>query len=298
MITLRTLDERHGSWPSVVTVGKFDGLHLGHAELLSRVRTYSEEHPGTERIFLSFDMGKEQLLTKEERAARLEDEGMDVCVDLPFTESVRNLDPASFAERILKGALRAEAVAVGADFRFGRDRAGGTDTLRQLGKTYGFSVIVVPDVMYGGEPVSSTRIREAISCGKMEEAEAMLGEPYSISGVVTRGREIGRTMGFPTANIIPPEGKILPPFGVYAVRAAIGRDVYEGVANIGVKPTVGSDRPVLETHLFSFGGGELYGFRETVRFCRFIRPERRFGDLARLRDQIDRDRAEAYAYFH
>ncbi len=284
---------------SCVTLGKFDGIHLGHRKLLSELA--NRQKAGEKLVVFTFDFhpgmllaGKEQkvLYTLAEKQVILERAGVDVLVAYPFSGETAAIPAEDFIERILLGQLGMRWIAVGTDNRFGHNRRGDASMLKEYAETFGYGVSVVDKVQLDGAVVSSTRIREDLSAGKIETANRLLGEPYHIRGVVQHGRRIGHTIDFPTLNLIPPAEKLLPPNGVYATKTQIGNRTYDGMTNIGVRPTVGEQvQPWVETHLFDFDR-ECYGEEICTSFYHFIRAEQRFESVEQLKAQLQRDKAE------
>ncbi len=293
---------------AVLTAGNFDGLHVGHRAILDTVvrRAHDlrgeavvytfEPHP---RKVLQPDSPPGLLTTLEQKTELLEEFGVDVLVVEPFTLEFAKIAPESFVRDVLHRRLRPLEVYVGYDFHFGRDRAGSMRMLTELGPRLGFAVTIIPEVTLGEGDVNSTRIREVLSEGRVEEAALMLGRPYAVRGTVAAGEGRGRTLGFPTANL-ELENQVLPAAGVYAGRLRFldAGDPTRGaelsaVANVGTRPTFGaSDRVVLEAHLLDFEG-DLYGRRVDFAFGHHLRPERRFASVELLREQIAVDLAEA-----
>lgn len=233
------------------------------------------------------------LYSYEEKLWLAAELGIDVLVACPADKKFLGMSPVSFIEEILVGKCDAQTVVIGSDFRFGCGRSGDAALLQREGRRFGIEVRVVDKLTWEGQAISSTRIREALSEGRIRLANEMLESPYFIMGQVRHGARLGRKLSYPTANIIPEPGKALPPCGVYAVRTEIQGKYYDGVGNLGVKPTVsGEGKLGLEVWLFDFQG-DLYG--ETVRVCliEFQRPERKFDSVDALRRQIAKDTAVA-----
>lgn len=302
MIIYHTLNEYEdaagrGELPfraSAVTLGKFDGVHLGHQALLKRVKEASGS--GLSAVVFAIDVRQEGILSHRERAAFLKQAGMDVLTECPFSKEFMNLTPLEFIERILIGILHAEYIAVGTDFRFGHKRMGDAQLLASLAGKYGYRIEIVPKERYAGLEISSTRVREALLKGDMELAEQLLGRSYPVAGRVMHGNHIGTGLGMPTINLIPEENKLLPPRGVYASRTVLedGR-VIAGVTNLGYKPTVGSSMISAETNLFDFHE-DLYGSMVRTGFEHFIRPETKFASLQDLAEQVEKDIRTAKEY--
>ena len=285
---------------AVVTVGNFDGVHLGHQALVSRAR--EEAHAvGAETTAMFFDPhpaalfrpeAMPSLLTTRARRRSLLHSAGATRVDVrAFDAAFARQTPREFAAEVLRRDAEAVGVVVGPDFRFGQGREGDLTSLRALGDELGFAVHEVAPVEHGGAVVSSTRIRERLSEGDVEGARTLLARFHDLEGEVVLGDQRGRTIGFPTANLAIAAELATPADGVYAVFAAVdGRRVH-GVANVGVRPTFGAGRSV-EVHLFDFEG-DLYGHTLPVAFVARLREERRFDGVDALVAQIGRDAAEA-----
>lgn len=289
---------------SVAALGNFDGVHEGHRAVLAHAATLAarleapvsaavfKPHP---RRYFKPDAAPFRLMSDPQRERALEAAGAAHVFAIPFDRELASMTPEAFVERVLAGRLGLAGLVTGADFRFGKDRAGGADALRTIGAAFGIIAETAPEVRAGACKVSSTRVREALQAGEPERAAALLGRPFAIEGEVVAGDRRGRTLGFPTANI--PLGDYLrPAFGVYAVRARVdGEGVWRpGVANLGRRPTVDGTDERLETHLFDFEG-DLYGRTLEVALEAFLRGERRFDGLEALRAQIAADSARARA---
>ncbi len=288
-------------WPaSAVALGNFDGVHLGHQELVRRLRAAAAP-AGLSAVALTFDphplsvlapaRAPVPLTTLDERARLLRSCGLDAVVALPFTDELSRCPAEEFARRYLAEWLRARRVAVGQGFRFGRGRAGDAELLGRLGTALGFEVLVVPPVLEDGQPVSSTRVREALGRGAVEVAAGLLGRPHRLRGRVIEGARRGRGLGFPTANLAPPE-VALPADGVYAGWALLEGDRHAAVVNVGRRPTFDHGELRLEAHLLDWQG-DLYGRELALDFVARLRGERRFDGPAALVAQIghDADRA-------
>ena len=280
---------------SVVTLGKFDGIHRGHRTLLHSILARKEQ--GKPAVVVAFDTGSKMILSHMERRTLLEQMGVDLLLECPLTQWIRRMSPEEFVKEILLDRLHASYVAVGEDYRFGYERAGTAAMLLEMGKRYGFETVILPKEMEGNRKVSSTYIREALAAGDMEKAGHLLGIPFFVEGFVTHGRGIGHKKLLPTVNVIPSEEKIMPPNGVYMTVSSFGEKKYAGITNIGYKPTVGGE-PFLGVETFLFGcEEELYGKPCRTDFYHYSRPEKKFSSLDELRCQLRQDAENGKAYF-
>ncbi len=282
-----SFDELNISEPVSMTIGKFDGVHRGHMDLLERLS-------GKKFVF-TFDIaGADGLITtSSERRDRFESLGVDYLFECPFDSDVLSMTPEEFIGKLLERA-NVKKIVAGTDFRFGRERAGDCDTLRSLGVKHGFKVEVAEKLMLDGREISSSYIREEIAAGRMDNVEMLLGMPFFCDGMVVTGNRIGRTIGFPTANVPVDKTKLLPPFGVYKASLITKDGDIEacGIADLGRKPTIEStdhENPVcIEINLFDFSE-DIYGREVRILLQKFIRPERKFKDLDALKRQISED---------
>ena len=283
---------------TVVTVGTFDGVHRGHWAVLQEIRLRARE-TGRRSVLVTFhphplkivrpDEAPPLLTTPAEKKEILAETGLDYAVFLSFTKVLAEYSPQRFVEEILIGRLGVQELVIGYDHGFGKGRSGDVLTLRDIGRDLKFTVDVVSPIRAGEAPVSSTRIRKALLEGDVEDARRGLGRPYCIRGMVVRGEGRGRKLGFPTANLwVPVNGKLIPPPGVYAVRAGLRRGVFGGAIHIGPRPTFRGSPPTIELHLFDFDD-DLYGEQIRVEFIRFIRDVRPFSSASALVDQLKLD---------
>ena len=271
-----------------VTLGKFDGIHIGHTKLIRNITQYSGEN-GLLSVVFAIEMADGSVLSHDERAVFLDSLGVDLLIECPFSRQFMMLSPEDFVRNVLAKTLHAGYVCVGPDFVFGHHREGTTASLQEFGKSYGFQTIILQKERLRGEDVSSTRVRSALFRGDMEFVSKLLGRPYPVMGEVAHGRHIGTGIGIPTVNVIPEKGKILPPDGVYAsVTYLPDGTKKKGLTNIGVRPTVGGTTRRAETSLLEFHS-DLYGETVTTELLRFIRPEQKFSGLDALKEQIRRD---------
>jgi riboflavin kinase/FMN adenylyltransferase len=288
---------------TVVTVGTFDGVHLGHWNVLSRLTRRATE-VGLPSVLLTFDphpleivnpsVAPALLTAGDEKLELLAESGLDYAVVLPFTRELSAFSADAFVETVLRGGLRMVELLIGHDHGFGRGRAGDVATLEALGVRDGFRVEVVPPVLAAdGHPISSTSIRRAIAGGDLRRASASLGRLYAIGGRVTTGEGRGRLLGFPTINLpIPSARKLLPPAGVYAVRTQTPVGAYGGMMNLGPRPTFGDDEISAEIHLFDVAAN-LYRAHVRVEFVDRLRDTRRFESPQALAAQLRDDEALA-----
>jgi riboflavin kinase/FMN adenylyltransferase len=293
------LRERHRG--CVVTIGTFDGIHLGHRALLARLCEHASRLSRPAMV-LTFEPMPREYLRPDQPPARLTSWrerwhvlggcGVDYMCVLRFDERLRNLTGAKFAD-LLAGELEARLVVVGHDFRFGRNGEATAASLETSGSALGFDVDVVPPVLLGADRVSSSGVRDALARGDLERASRWLGRPYSMTGRVVRGNQLGRKLGYPTANLRTGRRRV-PIAGIFAVRVhGIAADAMPGVASLGTRPTVeGSGEMLLEAHIFDFAG-DLYGREIKVEFVAKLRDEERFADLDALVVQMDKDAADA-----
>jgi riboflavin kinase / FMN adenylyltransferase len=284
--------------PCVATLGTFDGIHLGHAAIFSRliekaaalslppvVITF-DPHP---RVLVTPDDPPRLLTTTAEKIDILQNQFEGVVVILAFNDQLRQMTAEQFARDILLTQFGIRALVVGHDHSFGHRRTGNIDKLREIGDREGFEVEVVGPIRYQGEPISSSRIRRAISAGQWSEARAMLGHAYPIRGKVIRGLGHGRKMGWPTANINWSERKLLPPLGVYSCTAAVNGDMHRGMMFIGVNMLNPEKTVSVEANLFAFDR-DIYDADMTVFALDFVRPNTRFPSMAELSAQIGKDK--------
>ncbi|MFA5059918.1 MAG: bifunctional riboflavin kinase/FAD synthetase [Candidatus Omnitrophota bacterium] len=282
----------------VIAIGIFDGVHLGHQKLIRKVIEKAKSLNGTSMVMTFFPHPANILNPKnpvpllvslERRIALIRDLGVQVCLVVPFTRKFSNLKPQDFIEKYLFGKVAPEKVFVGKNFHFGKNRQGTPNFLKQIGNQYGFETNVVSFARNHRRTISSTRIRKLILKGQLQTAREFLGRPVSIFGKVSVGKKVGKTLGFPTANIHP-SGEILPPRGVYLAQVVLNKRIHNGVANIGIRPSFRERNKALnvEVYIFNFKKN-IYGKEIEVRFLSKVRPERRFSTRESLAQQIQKD---------
>lgn len=289
--------EFHIKEPSVVSIGKFDGLHRGHRKLLGEMLSWKEK--GLSVAVFTFSTPPNALvrggtqtmiMTNAEREALLAGAGIDYLVEYPFDETTSHMEPERFVKEILTEKMNARVIVTGPDCHFGYRAAGDCGLLTSLESKYGYRFFVVDKERdQDNKIISSTYIREMLAGGKIKKANELLGYYYFISGRVEHGQSLGHRKLYPTANLVPPKEKHLPRFGVYVSRVTTEAGVYAGLTNVGTKPTVGARNAAgAETYLYDFHG-DLYGEPIKVELLDFVRPEMRFASLDELRRQLDHD---------
>ena len=284
----------------VVTIGTFDGVHLGHQKILQTLKEEAESVHG-ESVLLTFyphprmvlfpeSHGMKLLQTQAEKIEKLEKNGLQNLVVYPFSFEFSRLTALEFVRDILVNKLHVRKIVIGYDHQFGKNREGSIAYLKDIAETYEFEVIEIPAQDIDEVNVSSTKIREALLQGDVQRANMFLGEPYQLSGTVIRGRALGRTIGFPTANIeVNTDIKLIPGIGVYAVEVLVDGQVYRGMLNIGIRPTVVSTDVVnLEVHILDFHQ-DIYDKNITVRFIERVRDEQKFESVEALKEQLKND---------
>lgn len=291
--------------PTVLTLGVFDGLHLGHQQIMQTVVERAsavgatptaitfDPHP---RAVLHPETAPPLLQTLDQRLANMELLGIEQAIVVAFDLDFASRSADVFIREIVHERLQAKEVHLGQDFAFGKGRSGNIDLLRTMGDELGFFAAEVGEVRLRGRRISSSAIRDLLAAGRVNLARRMLGRPYGIEGVIIRGDRRGHTIGFPTANL-KPHNRVIPKFGVYATATLIGGVWLKSITNIGIRPTFGADAdPSIETYVFDFDG-DLYGQVLRVRFLHRIRDERKFNGINELTDQIRRDTVVALNYF-
>lgn len=289
----------------VLTIGNFDGVHLGHQRVLNKLKQAAADL-GLPSVVMVFEPQPKEwfdaqtaparLSSLAEKTSLLKNQGIDALACMSFNQRFRGLSAQQFVQQVLVDGLNVKALIVGDDFRFGCDRSGDFKYLQQSGETFGFSVEDTRTVEQQGERISSTLVRSALEEGDLSKAKALLGREFSISGRVAHGQKLARTFGVPTANVLLKRNQT-PLNGVFAVEVKTSQGCFQGVANIGMRPTVGTVQPILEPHLFDFAG-DLYGQRIEVVFKQKLRDEKRFNGLDELKAAILQDIQLAKAYFN
>lgn len=299
-----TIDAFKGVAKPVLTTGTFDGVHLGHQVILKRLRDTARReggesvlftfHPHPRMVLYPQDNDLRLLNTYEEKQRLLEQAGLDHLLVVPFSRDFSRIQALDYVRDILVGQLGVHAMVIGYDHRFGRNREGDIELLRRIADVYDFRVEEIPAQEIDHVKVSSTKIREALLAGQVAKANALLGYPYMLSGVVVKGEQLGRTIGWPTANMgaIDPH-KLIPADGVYAITATTRRGPFKGMMSIGVRPTVKENgERTVEAHLFGLEE-EIYGEPLTVRLHQRLRDELRFESMEAMKHRIAQDKVES-----
>lgn len=293
------------SRPTAVTLGNFDGVHMGHRKLIETAKEYAEKE-GLKSVVFTFKphpmfiFGNREnnalIMSPEEKEIAISKMGVDTYIEYPFDREFASMAPEYFAIDIVFNKLKCKVLVVGYDYRFGSKNKGDYKLLEELGKKYGVKTIFVPNVIYDGERVSSTKIRECLVNRDVETANRLLTEPYYIYGRVAEGKKLGRQLGFPTVNILAHEDKLFPPNGVYATATVYDGNLYYGMTNVGYNPTVNGKHKTVETNLFDFDK-VIYGEPILTFFFKWLRDERKFPSVEALRDRLAIDTVNAAEYF-
>jgi len=280
---------------TVITLGKFDGLHRGHELLMENLFAIAKER-NLKTVVFTFNIPPNKdrekdaqvLTTNSEKKEVFEETGLDYLFECPFTKEVMQMSPERFIEWIVT-ALGVKAMVVGTDFRFAHKRMGNVETLKQYADVYGYSLLVLDKVTDEGREISSTYVREEIAKGNIKKANALLGYPFFVKNKVVHGKKLGRKIGIPTINMEVPLSKIVPPNGVYVSQVRMEDKLYPSVTNVGCKPTVNEEKTVgIETHIIGYAS-DLYDRRLKVEFLDFIRSEKRFDSVEQLKQQMSLD---------
>lgn len=284
---------------TAVAIGKFDGVHLGHRRLLEEIIDKKKDglvacvftFDPTPAVLFGLSDGRE-LTTREEKRRLFERLGIDILIEFPLTKETAATEPERFVSEILAKQMNTRFVAAGEDLSFGKNGAGNALLLEKMAPQLGFCVKTIEKIEVDGIEVSSTYIRKLVEEGRMEEAESMLGMPYTLVGTVEHGNHIGHTLGFPTVNLLPLAGKLLPPNGVYYAAVRYNGRAYKAISNVGTKPTVSEEKVMgVESYLYDFTQ-DIYGQEIEVALKSFRRPERKFVSLEELKKQLDLDIAD------
>lgn len=305
------IDEFEAIPNACVTIGTFDGVHIGHQKIISRLQEVAAQHGG-ETVILTFfphprmilhpdDQNIKLISTLNEKAAKLAEHGIDHLIITPFTRDFSNLSPEEYIREILVNKIGIKQIVIGYDHRFGKDRKGGLEELQHFSADFNYMVEEIPEQDINDVAVSSTKIRNAILSGDVETANDFLGYPFQLSGKVIKGDQIGRTLGFPTANLFIEEAyKLIPSDGIYAVRLDImnGNEPAEqvaGMAYIGDRPTINGMSRNIEVNIFDFNK-DIYGRMIRIQFLKYLRGDQKFNSLDELKEQLKRDEKAARTF--
>lgn len=293
---------------SAVTIGTYDGVHLGHRAIIATLVSDAKAR-GLRSVVITFEphprlvLGKTNgapiflLSTLEEKLSALESLGVDCVIVIHFTKEFSETPAETFVEEVLVKQIGLAEIVIGYDHMFGKNRGGSFETLARLAETHHFTVRQIPEQKVDEHHLSSTAIRRFLESGEIEHANKLLGAPYQLSAVVIEGDKRGRTIGFPTANLLPPKAKLIPKIGVYAVEVEVGDKRYRAMMNIGTRPTIqAQSRVSLEVHLLDFNG-DLYSKELTLYFLARLRDEQKFASLDALKAQLERDRCAVQSLF-
>lgn len=285
---------------TVVGLGFFDGVHLGHQELIKQVVNTAKSN-GLKSVILTFEKSPaekfvdtvEYLTTNQEKELLIERLGVDYLFELDFNEELMNLSAEQYLREILVEYFSPKCIYTGFNHTFGKNKQGTPELLAEFAEKYNYEYVQIPPVEFDLQTVSSTRIKQSLKDGNVELVKELLGRPYSLNGVVQQGRQLGRTIGFPTINVPFPGSKAQMPFGVYSVNVEIEGDCFKGILNYGIKPTVADDlpQPLLEVNIFDFNKN-VYNKPAKINLLKWIREERKFDSLDELKIQIEKDLKE------
>ncbi|WP_297133561.1 bifunctional riboflavin kinase/FAD synthetase [Terrisporobacter sp.] len=296
MIIINSLEEIKSFDKSVVTIGKFDGIHNGHKVLIEKTVSIAKEQDFKSVVItfknspLSYFFNREtkEIITEEDKMNLFKSLGVDIVIDIPFDKSMAEISAEDFVKNILIEGLHAKKVIVGHDFAFARNREGNAQTLKQLGSKYSFDVDVIGPVRVKGKRISSTFIKELVQTGEVDGIQEYLGRNYTIEGEVIKAKQVGRIIGFPTANLKLKESLVIPKRGIYATKVYIDNEVYIGATNVGYNPTVNGNKMSIETNILEFDK-DIYGETIKLEFLERIRDEKKFKDLNELKVQLKKD---------
>lgn len=307
MKLFHSINDFQSTKKTILTLGTFDGVHIGHKKILERI-TQNTENGKYESLVLTFfphprmvlqEKSEIRLLnTISEKTELLEATGIENLIVHPFNESFSRLTAEEFVHTILVDKFQIQKIIIGHDHRFGRNRTANIDDLIAFGAAYGFEVEQISAEEIQDVSVSSTKIRKALNEGNMALANEYLGYDYFLNGTVAKGKQLGRTIGFPTANIhIEEDYKLIPKIGVYVVKAVVNNEIVYGMMNIGYNPTVNGEKQTIEVHLFDFNE-DIYDQNIRVSLLRYIREEQKFGSIDALKAQLQQDQNEALAFIN
>ena len=298
---IKDIDLKHiQTSDNYIALGSFDGLHLGHLSLIHKVREEAEKNGGKSIVYtfknhpravINKENGPKLLMNNDEKAEIIEDCGIDMLYFQDFNSEFMKISPKEFIEFLIN-KFNAKGLVVGFNYKFGYKNMGDTYLLKELQKEYSFELFIMEPCKYKGEVISSTRIRKAVENGDVYEAYEMLGHPIRLSGEVIHGRKIGRTIGFPTANLNYDKKCILPAVGVYYTNVKVNNNIYKGITSVGNNPTVEGKSLTIETYILDFNE-DIYGENIEVFFIKKIRNEKKFNSIEQLKEQLKKDKSFA-----
>ncbi|MDO5516208.1 MAG: bifunctional riboflavin kinase/FAD synthetase [Clostridium sp.] len=300
MIVINGNTENIQSFDSYIALGSFDGLHLGHLSLVYKVIEEAKKHDGKSMVYtfknhprtlINKDSAPKLLMDNDEKVRVLNEHGVDIVCFQEFDDEFMKITPEEFVKLLIE-KFNARGLVVGFNYRFGYKNSGDIELLKRLQKKYKYELYVMEPCTYKDEVISSTRIRKAIEDGNVEDAYKMLGVPYTLKGVVVHGREIGRTIGFPTANLCYDKKFILPCEGVYYTNVKVNNKLYKGITSVGYNPTVNGKDLTIETHILNFDN-DIYEHDIEVKFIKKIRNNIKFGTIDELKNQLKKDKSFA-----
>ncbi|MCI9259267.1 MAG: bifunctional riboflavin kinase/FAD synthetase [Romboutsia sp.] len=301
MDTITSIEKIEPIKESVVTIGNFDGLHRGHQVLIKKAIEYAKINNMSSVVFTFKNHPAnyfrpdsiKNIITNEEKVKILKSMGIDYIINIPFNEYMTKISGHDFVKEILLDTLCAKNIIVGHDFTFARNKEGNIKLLKELSNKYGFSLEIVSPIKLDDIRISSTYIRQLISDGRVEDVSKYLGRNYKLSGEVIYSKQLGRTIGFPTANISINEDMIIPKVGIYATKVYIDEETYYGATNVGYNPTVNGDNLSIETNILEFNDN-IYGKVITIEFIERIRDEKKFNGIEELKKQLQKDTRYVY----
>ncbi|KXZ39817.1 riboflavin kinase / FMN adenylyltransferase [Alkalithermobacter thermoalcaliphilus JW-YL-7 = DSM 7308] len=305
MHLIKKLEDVYIKYPTVVTVGSFDGIHIGHQYIIKKVSKLAKQKNFKSVVFtfsnhpLSFVRKTKvpKISSEEERCKFIETLDIDYCISIPFNDTIANLSAESYVSYILADLLKCKHIIVGHDFTFGKNKSANAHKLQEIARRYNIDTQIVDPILLNGIRVSSSFIRNLIHEGKVKECKEFLGRFYSLRGTVNYGMQLGRKLGFPTANIAVRDDIVLPKTGVYYTKVEVEGKIYDGATNVGFNPTVCGKSLNIETHIFDFNK-EIYKSEITIYFLERIRDEKRFNHIDELVEQVKKDITKIKKYLH
>lgn len=292
---------------TVVAIGKFDGFHRGHQKLMQELERQKKKGlstlaftfvPSPAAFFSNRNIPVQDLTTVAEKRKIFEQAQLDYLIEYPFFKEIADMEPSKYVCEVLVKQLHAKCIVAGEDVSFGKNGAGNAQLLKEMAKKYDYEVIIIDKVQYDGREVSSTYVREEVKSGNLELVKQLLGQPYHVGGVIVHGKKLGRTLGMPTVNLLPPKEKLLPPNGVYYSYVVIDKKQYPAITNIGIKPTVDDSQLTgVESYIYDFKQ-DIYGKEIEVYLLEYKRSEMCFESIDDLKKQMQTDVAQGRIFHH